>query len=63
VIYFGVEQSKYLSLVEFVYNNSYQMSIDMAPYEALYSWKYRLPIYWYEVGEKSLIGPELIKIT
>lgn len=63
MIYFGVERSKYLSLVEFVYNNSYQMSINMAPYEALHSWKYRLPICWYEVGEKSLIGHELIKIT
>ena len=28
--------SNHLSLVEFVYNNSYQVSIGMAPYEALY---------------------------
>ncbi|XWS10474.1 hypothetical protein CRYUN_Cryun39dG0082700 [Craigia yunnanensis] len=27
---------KHLSLVEFIYNNSYQASIDMAPYEAFY---------------------------
>ena len=26
---------KYLSLVEFAYNNTYQASIGMAPYEAL----------------------------
>ena len=27
---------KYLPLVEFAYNNSFQASIGMAPYEALY---------------------------
>jgi len=32
VIDFGVGWSKYLSLVEFAYNNSYQASIDMALY-------------------------------
>ncbi|KAA3461209.1 Gag protease polyprotein [Gossypium australe] len=33
---------KYLPLIEFAYNNSFQLSIKMAPYEALYShlkWK------------------------
>ena len=37
---------KYLSLVEFAYNNSYQASIGMAPFEALYERKCRTPIYW-----------------
>jgi hypothetical protein len=63
VINFGVEWSKYLSLVEFVYNNSYQASIDMAPYEALYGRKCRSPICWYEVGKRKLMGPKLIQIT
>ena len=36
VMDFGVGWSKFQPLVEFVYNNSYQASIDMAPYEALY---------------------------
>ena len=27
---------RYVPLIEFAYNNSYQVSIDMAPYEALY---------------------------
>ena len=31
----------YLALIEFAYNNSYQSSIGMAPYEALYSRKSR----------------------
>ena len=42
---------KHLSLVEFAYNNSYQASIGMAPYEVLYGRKYRTPICWDEVGE------------
>jgi hypothetical protein len=63
VIDFGVGWSKYLSLVEFAYNNSYQASIDMAPYEALYGRKCRSPVCWYGVGERRLMGPELIQIT
>jgi len=35
-----------LPLVEFAYNNSYQASIQMAPYEALYGRKCRSPLYW-----------------
>ena len=35
---------KYLPLVEFAYNNSFQASISMAPYEALYGRKCRTPI-------------------
>ena len=35
----------HLPLVEFAYNNSYQASIQMAPYEALYGRKCRSPIY------------------
>ena len=54
---------KYLSLVEFAYNNSYQVSIEMAPYEALYERKCRTPICWDEVGERKLNSEELIKVT
>ena len=35
----------------------------MAPYEALYGRKRRFPLYWDEVGERRLLGPELIQIT
>ena len=41
----------HLHLVEFSYNNSYQASIKMAPFEALYGRKCRSPLYWDEVGE------------
>ena len=54
---------KYLPLVEFAYNNSFQASIGMAPYEALYGRKCRTPICWDEVGERKLSSEELIKVS
>ena len=53
----------HLSLMEFAYNNSYQASIEMAPFEALYGRKCRTPVCWDEVGEGRLIGPEFVQIT
>ncbi|TYJ98018.1 reverse transcriptase [Cucumis melo var. makuwa] len=41
----------HLPLMEFAYNNSYQSSIGMAPYEALYGRPCRTPICWNEMGE------------
>ena len=52
-----------LPLVEFAYNNSYQASIRMAPYEALYGRPCRSPICWTEVGKSSITGPDLIRDT
>ncbi|XP_052732384.1 uncharacterized protein LOC128196192 [Vigna angularis] len=52
-----------LPLVEFTYNNSYQSSIGMAPFEALYGRKCRTPLCWFQEGEKVLTGPELIQQT
>ena len=54
---------EHLPLVEFAYNNSYQASIQMAPYEALYGRPCRSPICWTEVGESSIAGPNLIRDT
>ena len=50
----------HLPLIEFAYNNSFHASIRMAPYEALYGRRCRYPIGWYEVGESSKIGPDLV---
>ena len=63
VLDFKISWVKYLPLVEFAYNNSYQASIGMAPYEALYGQKCRTPIYWDEVGERKINSVELIEIT
>ncbi|WVZ86304.1 hypothetical protein U9M48_033105 [Paspalum notatum var. saurae] len=45
-------------LGEFAYNNSYQKSLDMAPFEALYGRRCRTPLNWvrargHGLGEKS----------
>ena len=52
-----------LPLVEFMYNNSYQYSIGMAPYETLYGRKCCTPIFWDEIRERKLLGPEMVQIT
>ncbi|GJS94599.1 hypothetical protein Tco_0801567 [Tanacetum coccineum] len=36
-------------------------ALEEAPYEALYGRKCRSPILWAEIGESSLIGPELVQ--
>ncbi|KAI5350684.1 hypothetical protein L3X38_003575 [Prunus dulcis] len=43
-----------LPLMEFAYNNSYQTSIRMSPFDALYGKQCRTPFYWDEVGEHRL---------
>lgn len=53
---------EHLPLVEFAYNNSYHSSIGMAPYEALYGRPCRSPTCWDEVGERRLLGPELVQV-
>ena len=37
---------RHIPLVEFVYNNSFQSSIGMTPYEALYGRKCRTLLCW-----------------
>ena len=54
---------EHLPLVEFAYNNSYQASIQMAPYEALYGRPCRSPLCWTDVGESSITSPDLIRDT
>ncbi|GJR62611.1 putative reverse transcriptase domain-containing protein [Tanacetum coccineum] len=53
----------HLPLTEFSYNNSYHSSIRCAPFEELYGRKCRSPVLWAEIGESSLIGPELVQET
>ena len=53
----------YLPLVEFAYNNRFQASIRMTPFEALYGRKFRSPICWNDVGERKLLRPELVQLT
>jgi hypothetical protein len=50
-----------LSLAEFSYNNSYQESIKMAPFEALYGRRCRTPLNWSEPGERWFFRPDMVK--
>ncbi|GJU72296.1 reverse transcriptase domain-containing protein [Tanacetum coccineum] len=63
VIDFGGSWDVHLPLAEFSYNNSYHSSIKCALFEALYERKCRSPVLWAEIGESSLIGPELVQET
>ncbi|WVZ59492.1 LOW QUALITY PROTEIN: hypothetical protein U9M48_009620 [Paspalum notatum var. saurae] len=45
---------------EFAYNNSYQKSLNMAPFEALYGRRCRTPLNWSEPGERVTFGPDLV---
>nr|GEZ69409.1 putative reverse transcriptase domain-containing protein [Tanacetum cinerariifolium] len=47
----------------FSYNNSYQNSIKATPFEALHGRKCRSLVYWAEVGDAQLTGPEIIHET
>ncbi|KAE8663418.1 hypothetical protein F3Y22_tig00112980pilonHSYRG00017 [Hibiscus syriacus] len=53
----------FLPLAEFAYNKSYQTSIRMAPYEALYGRSGRTPICWTELRDRKTLGPELVRET
>jgi hypothetical protein len=50
-----------LPLAEFSYNNSYQESIKMAPFEALYGRRCRTPLNWSEPGERWFFRPDMVK--
>jgi hypothetical protein len=52
-----------LPLAEFSYNNSYQESIKMAPFEALSGRWCRTPLNWSELGERSFFRPDMVKET
>jgi hypothetical protein len=49
-----------VTLVEFSYNNRYQESIKMAPFEALYGRRSRTPLNWVESREWRHYGNELV---
>jgi hypothetical protein len=52
-----------LPLAEFSYNNSYQESIKMTPFKALYGRRCRTLLNWSEPGERSFFRPDMVKET
>jgi transposase InsO family protein len=52
---------KCVPYAEFSYNNSYQKSLKMSPFEVLYGRKCRTPLFWNEPGENQVFGPEILR--
>ena len=63
VINYEGSWDRHIPLVELVYNNSFQSSIGMVPFEALYGRKCRTPLCWTELSENTIICPNLIQET
>jgi hypothetical protein len=61
VLTYGKDWEQSMPYAEFSYNNGYQASTGMSPFEALYGSKCTTPLMWSEVGERALVGPSLIK--
>src|SRR3954470_13183422 len=61
VISFGMKWEECLPYAEFSYNNSYQASLQAAPFEVLYGRKCRTPLNRSETGERQLFGPDVIQ--
>jgi hypothetical protein len=49
-----------LPLTEFSYNNSYQESLRMTPFKALYDRCCRTPMNWIEPSERMIFDPDLV---
>ena len=63
IIDFKGSWDTHLPLVEFAYNNIFNSSSSMDHYKDLYGRRCRYHIGWFEVGEPSILGPELIYKT
>jgi hypothetical protein len=58
---YDIDWESILPFAEFSYNNNFQASLQMSPFEALYGRKCRTPLAWSEVGERTLFGPVIIE--
>jgi hypothetical protein len=57
----GTKWEDCLPFAEFSYNKSYQASLQMAPFEALYGRKCRTPLNWSETRGSQVFGPDIIR--
>jgi hypothetical protein len=51
---YGRSWDKSRSYAEFSYNNSYQESLKMAPFEMLYGHRCQTPLFWSETRERKV---------
>ena len=61
VLAYGAKWEDCLPFAEFSYNNSYQSSLQMAPFEVLYGRRCRTPLNWSETGEGLVFGPDILR--
>jgi hypothetical protein len=58
---YGRSWDKSPPYAEFSYNNSYQESLKMAPFEMLYGRRCRTPLFWNETREQKVFGPDILQ--
>ena len=50
----------YIHLVEFAYNNNYQASLKMSPFEVLYGRRCKVPLSWGNLEDRLALGPAML---
>jgi hypothetical protein len=58
---YGRSWDKSVSYAKFSYNNIYQESLKMAPFEMLYGRQCRTPLFWNETGERNVFRPDILE--
>jgi transposase InsO family protein len=58
---YGRSWDKSLSYAKFSYNNSYQESLKMAPFEMPYGLGCQTPLFWNENREQKVFGPDILQ--
>jgi hypothetical protein len=51
----------YVHLLDFSYNNGYQTSLKMIPFEALYGKRCNTPVSWDNPIDRAMVEPELLR--
>jgi hypothetical protein len=60
---YGRSWDKSLAYTKFSYNNDYQESLKMAPFEMLYGQRCRALLFWNETGERKVFRPDILEET
>jgi hypothetical protein len=58
---YGRSWDKSLPYAKFSYNNSCQGSLKTAPFEMLYAHRCRTPLFWNDIGERKVFGPDILQ--
>jgi transposase InsO family protein len=58
---YGKSWDKTLPYAELSYNNSYQESLKMVPFEMLYGCRCRTTLFWNETGERKAFGHDMLQ--